>query len=70
MIKRVITLLITSGLAAKLVRHLIQRQQTKRTVYEGRRQRDDLNRWEDEGGNLPPSGSRRQRAAPRRNAAR
>lgn len=68
MIKHVIALVAASGLAAKLVQHLIQRQQTQRGRDEGRRHRDEVNRWEAEGGNLPPAPPR-QAAAPRRRAA-
>ncbi|HEY0957092.1 MAG TPA: hypothetical protein VGE36_20225 [Roseateles sp.] len=68
MIKQVIALVAASGLAAKLVQQLIQRPQTQRGRDEGRRHRDEVNRWEAEGGNLPPAPPW-PAAAPRRRAA-
>lgn len=53
MIKPLIALLATSALAVKLVRHLSDRQQLRRAHDENRRQREDVHRWEGEGGNLP-----------------
>ncbi|MCE4536922.1 hypothetical protein LXT12_06630 [Pelomonas sp. P7] len=53
MIKPLIALLATSALAVKLVRHLSDRHQLRRAHDERRRQREDVYRWEEEGGNLP-----------------
>lgn len=68
MIKHVIALAAASGLVVKLLQHLGQKHQTRRGHEEGRRQRDDVNRWEAEGGNLPPAPPRKA-AAPRRRAS-
>ncbi len=62
MIKLVIALAAASGLAATLVQQLSRKHQQRRTHDEGHRHRDDVNRWEAEGGNLPP----KKAAAPRR----
>lgn len=53
MIKHVIALVAASGLAAKLVHHLSQKRQVRRSRDEHRQHREDVSRWEDEGGNLP-----------------
>jgi Ni/Co efflux regulator RcnB len=53
MIKPVIALIAASGLAAKLVHHLSRSHEQRRLQHEHARHRDDVSRWEDEGGNLP-----------------
>lgn len=67
MIKPLIALLASSALAYKLVQHLGQKQQTRRAGQEGRQQRDEVHRWEAEGGNPAPAPEpakpRRQRRA-------
>ena len=50
-IKPWITLVITSGLMAALLRQLSLRQRAR---TEKLRLREDVNRWEQEGGHLPP----------------
>lgn len=70
MIKHVIALVAASGLAAKLVKHLSQRHQTRRSHEEGHRQREDVSRWEAEGGNLPPAPPRKGASPRRRNTAK
>ena len=52
LIKSFIALIATSALAMKLVRHLSHKQQ-RRTRTDRERHRDDVQRWEAEGGNLP-----------------
>ena len=52
LIKSFIALIATSALAMKLVRHLSRNQQ-RRTRTDRERHRDDVQRWEAEGGNLP-----------------
>lgn len=56
-LKPLIALVATSVLAMKLTRHL-GRQQQRRVKDERQRQRDDVHRWEGEGGNLPPAPQR------------
>lgn len=68
MIKHVIALVAASGLAAKLVKHLSQRHQTRRSHEEGHRHHDEVSRWEAEGGNLPPAPPKKA-AGPRRRAS-
>lgn len=53
MIKSLIALLATSALAATVVRHLGRQQRVRRLRREGRQHRDEVSRWEAEGGNLP-----------------
>jgi hypothetical protein len=53
LIKSVIALVTTSALAMKLVHHLSRKQQQRRLHHEGRQQREEVSRWEAEGGNLP-----------------
>ncbi|MDR7331918.1 hypothetical protein [Roseateles asaccharophilus] len=65
MIKLVIALAAASGLAATLVQQLSRKHQTRRSHDEGHRHRDEVNRWEAEGGNLPPAPPKKA-AAPRR----
>lgn len=55
MIKSVLALVAMSALAAKLVQHLGQKQQLRRAHHDGEQHRDDVSRWEAEGGNLPVS---------------
>lgn len=53
LLKSVIALLATSALAAKLVQHLGHKQQLRRVRDDRHRQREEVQRWEAEGGNLP-----------------
>jgi Ni/Co efflux regulator RcnB len=53
LMKSVIALVATSALAAKLVQHLSHKQQQRRVRHDQERHRDDVSRWEAEGGNLP-----------------
>lgn len=53
MIKSVLALVATSALAVKLVQHLGQKQQLRRVHHDREQHRDDVGRWEAEGGNLP-----------------
>lgn len=53
MIKHAIALVAASGLAAKLIHHLSQKQQLRRTRDEHKRHHEEVSRWEDEGGNVP-----------------
>jgi len=52
-IKPLIALVATSALAMKMVRHLSQKQRLRRVRDDHQRHRDDMHRWEGEGGNLP-----------------
>lgn len=52
-LKPILAVLATSALAMKLVQHLGHKHQQRRVRHEGRQHRDDVNRWEAEGGNLP-----------------
>jgi Ni/Co efflux regulator RcnB len=52
-LKQVLALVAASTLAAKLAKHLNHRHRLRRAHDEHRRQRDDVHRWEAEGGNLP-----------------
>lgn len=54
LIKSLIALVATSALAMKLVQHLSQKHQQRHITDEHHRHRDDVGRWEAEGGNLPP----------------
>ena len=51
--KQVLALVAVSGLTATLVRKLSRHHATRRVHHEKRQLRDDVNRWEQEGGNLP-----------------
>jgi uncharacterized membrane protein YdjX (TVP38/TMEM64 family) len=53
-IKPLIALVATSMLSMKLVRHFGQKRQQRRVRDDHQRHRDDVHRWEGEGGNLPP----------------
>lgn len=55
-IKSVIAFVATSALALKLVQHLSQKQQRRRMPDESHH--TEVNRWENEGGNLPPKPQR------------
>jgi len=48
-----VALIATSALTMKLVRHLSQKRRLSRVPNDHERQRDDVHRWEAEGGNLP-----------------
>lgn len=54
MIKKLLMLALTSGLAAKALQMWIERESSRQTRG---LDRADVQRWEDEGGNLPPGGS-------------
>lgn len=54
MVKQLIALVAAAGLAASFMQHLSQRQSRRRSREERRRHHEDVNRWEHEGGNLPP----------------
>lgn len=51
--KSFLALVATSALAAKLVQHFSHKQQLRRARDEKRQHREEVNRWEAEGGNLP-----------------
>ena len=51
MIKKLLMLALTSGLAAKALQMWMDREPARQA-----RDRTDVQRWEDEGGNLPPGG--------------
>lgn len=53
-LKPVLALIATSALAMKLVQHLSGKHQLRRVRDDRRQQREDVSRWEGEGGNLPP----------------
>lgn len=53
LIKSVIALVATSALAVKLVQHLGRQQRPRSASHDGRQHREDVSRWEAEGGNLP-----------------
>ena len=53
LIKSIIGAIATSALALKLVRNLSQQRQLRRVRDDRQRHREDVNRWEAEGGNLP-----------------
>lgn len=55
MVKQLIALVAAAGLAASFMQHLSQRQSRRRSREERRRHHEDVNRWEHEGGNLPPA---------------
>lgn len=54
LIKPLIAFVATSALAMQLVRHLSHKQKLRRTRDDRQQQREDVKRWEAEGGNLPP----------------
>ncbi|MBW8848525.1 MAG: hypothetical protein JF607_26615 [Burkholderiales bacterium] len=51
--KQVLALVAVSGLTATLVRKLSHHHAKRRVHHEKRQLRDDVHRWEQEGGNLP-----------------
>jgi hypothetical protein len=51
--KSLLAVLATSALAVKLFQHLSQKQQLRRAEGEKQQHREEVNRWEAEGGNLP-----------------
>jgi len=51
--KSLIALLATSALAVKLVQTLSNKHQQRRARDDHQRHRDEVHRWEGEGGNLP-----------------
>lgn len=53
LIKSVIALLATSALAMKLVQRVREKHQFRRVGDDQQRHREDVNRWEAEGGNPP-----------------
>jgi hypothetical protein len=53
MIKQILVFVAVTTLAAKLARRVNQRRSLRRPHDERRMQRDDVHRWEAEGGNLP-----------------
>lgn len=55
MIRSLIALLATSALALCLVEHLGRKQQLRAAGRDGRQHREDVSRWAEEGGNLPPA---------------
>jgi hypothetical protein len=66
MIKSFVALVATSALAMKLVQHLGRQHHQRRTHQDGLRQREDVSRWEEEGGNLPPAKPATRASAKRR----
>ena len=52
-LKPILAVLATSALAMKLVQHLGHKHQQRRVRHDGQQHREDVNRWEAEGGNLP-----------------
>lgn len=66
MIKTVIAFVATSALAMKLFQHLGQKHQQRRAHHEGQLHREDVSRWEEEGGNLPPAKPLAKRRTTRR----
>ena len=54
LIKPALALIATSALAMKLVQHLSDKHQLRRARDDRRQHREDVSRWEGEGGNLPP----------------
>lgn len=53
-IKRLLMFAVTSGLAAKALQVYVQKERQQRARKERVLQRDAVQRWEDEGGNLQP----------------
>jgi Ni/Co efflux regulator RcnB len=70
MIKLVIALAAASGLAATLLQQLSRKHQARSHRDEGHRHRDDVSRWEAEGGNLPPAPPKNAAVPRRRTAAK
>lgn len=68
MIKSIIALFATSALALRLVQHLGRKQQLRGAGRDGRQHREEVSRWEEEGGNLPPAPAKAAKATPRRRA--
>ena len=56
--KSLIAVLATSALAVKLVQMLSHKHQQRRVRDDHQRHRDEVHRWEGEGGNLPPKPQR------------
>lgn len=65
-LKPILAVLATSALAMKLVQHLGHRHQQRRVRHEGQQHREDVSRWEAEGGNLPATPPPAKRRASRR----
>ena len=72
-LKPILALLATSALAMKVVQHLSHKQHQRRVHHDGKLHREDVNRWEAEGGNLPtpntatkPVARTRAKSAPKR----
>lgn len=53
MFKQVLALVALSSLTAKLVQRLRRHHAAHRVHHEKRQLRNDVSRWEEEGGNLP-----------------
>lgn len=53
-IKRLLMFAVTSGLAAKALQLVLDKHRHERARKEGAQQREAVQRWEDEGGNLQP----------------
>lgn len=53
MLKQFLFVAAASTLAAKVAQHFSRHHQQRRVHAERRQHRDDMNRWEAEGGNLP-----------------
>lgn len=53
LIKSAIALLATSALAVKLVQHLSRKHELRRASDDHQRHRDDVHRWDAEGGDQP-----------------
>ncbi|MDR7268123.1 hypothetical protein J2X20_000752 [Pelomonas saccharophila] len=51
--KSILALVATSALAAKLIQHFSHKQRLRRAHDDKRLHREDVHRWEAEGGNLP-----------------
>ena len=69
-LKPILTLLATSALAMKVVQHLSRKQHQRRVHHDGQQHRDEVNRWEAEGGNLPVPNTATQPAARTRTRAK
>jgi hypothetical protein len=54
-LKPLIVLVAASTLGMKLVQHLGRQHRVRRLRHDRHQQREDVHRWEGEGGNLPPS---------------
>jgi len=53
-LKPLIVLVAASTLGMKLVQHFSHKHQARRVRDERHQHREDVHRWEGEGGNLPP----------------